>query len=119
MAAMVRNAKRLIARAKLFSHIARQTGQLIYTFAVTPAEASRRRAIANMTDAILLERESIQATFREWQSEQDALDAELSESLAALSAFQSHLDSWQQQLARERESLHRGTGTTGAGAAHV
>jgi exonuclease SbcC len=34
------------------------------------------------------------------------VDAQLNESLAALAAYQSHLDAWQQQLAREREELH-------------
>jgi septal ring factor EnvC (AmiA/AmiB activator) len=49
--------------------------------------------------------ESVRATFREWNAERDSLDAELSESLAALEAYQQHLDDWQRQLAAEREKL--------------
>jgi chromosome segregation ATPase len=49
--------------------------------------------------------EAIRGTFREWHAHEQPLAAELSESLAALSAYQSHLDSWQAELAREREAL--------------
>ena len=44
-------------------------------------------------------------TFRHWHAEQESLESQLAESLAALSAYQSHLDAWQQQLARDREEL--------------
>jgi chromosome segregation ATPase len=56
-------------------------------------------------DTLILERESIHSTFRRWQTEQEPLHAQLAESLAALSAYQTHLDSWQRQLARERNEL--------------
>src|SRR5882757_9825982 len=56
-----------------------------------------------MTLAATVNGDAIRETFREWNAERDSLDAELSESLAALEAYQLHLDTWQQQLARERE----------------
>jgi hypothetical protein len=46
-------------------------------------------------------------TFRHWHAEQESLEAQLAESLSALSAYQSHLDAWQQQLARERAELRK------------
>jgi len=49
--------------------------------------------------------EAIRGTFQQWRAEQEPLAAELSESLAALAAYQSHLDAWQQQLARQRDEL--------------
>jgi chromosome segregation ATPase len=51
--------------------------------------------------------EAIRASFRQWQSELEPLEEQLSESLAALAAYQSHLDAWQQQLAIEREELNQ------------
>jgi chromosome segregation ATPase len=58
-----------------------------------------------MTASVLLDRDTIVDKFRQWDAAQQPLDAELSESLAALAAFQSHLEAWQSELARERESL--------------
>jgi chromosome segregation ATPase len=58
-----------------------------------------------MTNTLVQEYESVRETFRVWHAEQESLDAQLAESLAALTAYQSHLDSWQQQLARERAEL--------------
>jgi chromosome segregation ATPase len=55
--------------------------------------------------AAIADRETVLASFRGWQAEQQSLDAQLAESLAALAAFQSHLDSWQQQLSAERDEL--------------
>jgi chromosome segregation ATPase len=52
-----------------------------------------------------LDCESIRGAFRQWRAEQEPLEAQLAESLAALSAYQSHLDAWQQQLVRERDEL--------------
>jgi predicted nucleic acid-binding Zn-ribbon protein len=49
--------------------------------------------------------ETVRQTFQAWNAERESLDSELSESLAALEAYQLHLDGWQQQLAREREEL--------------
>ncbi len=49
--------------------------------------------------------DAIRETFQAWNAERDSLDAQLSESLSALTAYQSHLDAWQQQLARERDDL--------------
>jgi chromosome segregation ATPase len=43
--------------------------------------------------------------FRHWHAEQESLEEQLSESLTALSAYQSHLDAWQERLARERNEL--------------
>lgn len=58
-----------------------------------------------MTASVLLDGETIRDAFRQWDEGQQPIDAELSESLAALSAFQAHLDAWQQELARERDEL--------------
>jgi chromosome segregation ATPase len=58
-----------------------------------------------MINALLPNCESLRGTFRQWQTEHESLDAQLSESLAALAAYQSHLDAWQQQLARARTEL--------------
>ena len=58
-----------------------------------------------MTLAVIVNGDAIRETFREWNAERDSLDAELSESLAALEAYQLHLDTWHGQLAREREEL--------------
>jgi len=58
-----------------------------------------------MTLATALNSEAVRETFQAWNAERDSLDAQLNESLAALSAYQSHLDNWQQQLARERDDL--------------
>jgi chromosome segregation ATPase len=58
-----------------------------------------------MTASVLLDRNAIVETFRQWDEARQPLDAELSESLAALAAFQSHLEAWQQELAGEREKL--------------
>jgi chromosome segregation ATPase len=53
----------------------------------------------------VVDREVVQDSFRQWQTEQSLLDAQLAESVAALDAYQSHLDGWQEELAREREEL--------------
>jgi DNA repair exonuclease SbcCD ATPase subunit len=58
-----------------------------------------------MTLVATVNGDAIRETFREWNAERDSLDAELSDSLTALEAYQLHLDAWQQQLAREREEL--------------
>ena len=60
-----------------------------------------------MADLITIECQSVRDTFREWHTQQEQLDAQLSESLSALSAYQSHLDQWQEQLCREREDLRK------------
>jgi chromosome segregation ATPase len=57
------------------------------------------------TDTALIDSEAIRGTFRQWRAEQEPLDAELAESLSALSAYQSHLDDWHAKLARERDDL--------------
>jgi chromosome segregation ATPase len=58
-----------------------------------------------MSLASTINSEAIRESFRKWNAERDSLDSELSESFAALSAYQLHLDVWQQQLARERDEL--------------
>jgi chromosome segregation ATPase len=57
------------------------------------------------TETILLDRDAFRTTFDAWATEQESIDAQLSESLAALAAYQSHLDAWQQELAQERSEL--------------
>ena len=54
---------------------------------------------------LVVDRECVADSFREWHAEQQLLDAQLAESVAALDAFQSNLDNWQQELARERDEL--------------
>jgi septal ring factor EnvC (AmiA/AmiB activator) len=58
-----------------------------------------------MTDTLQIDCESIRQTLHEWRAEQETFDAQLTESLSALAAYQSHLDAWQKQLANEREQL--------------
>jgi chromosome segregation ATPase len=58
-----------------------------------------------MTLVATVNSDAIRETFREWNAERDSLDTELSESLAALEAYQLHLDTWNGQLARERKEL--------------
>src|SRR3954469_15029972 len=58
-----------------------------------------------MTLSSTISGDAIRETFREWNEERDSLNAELSESLVALEAYQLHLNEWHQQLAREREQL--------------
>jgi septal ring factor EnvC (AmiA/AmiB activator) len=58
-----------------------------------------------MSLALPITSAAVRETFRAWNTERESLDAQLNESLAALSAYQSHLDGWQQQLARERDEL--------------
>jgi chromosome segregation ATPase len=58
-----------------------------------------------MTATTPFDCEAIRGKFRQWQVEQEPIAAQLSESLSALSAYQSHLDAWQQQLAQERGEL--------------
>jgi predicted nucleic acid-binding Zn-ribbon protein len=58
-----------------------------------------------MTETIQLDRDALHATFDTWTAAEESLDAQLNESLEALSAFQSHLDGWQRELAAERTAL--------------
>ncbi|HEX5470330.1 MAG TPA: hypothetical protein VFW73_00500 [Lacipirellulaceae bacterium] len=58
-----------------------------------------------MTVAVPISSDEVRQTFRAWNAERDSLEAQLNESLAALSAYQSHLDGWQKQLAHERDEL--------------
>ena len=57
------------------------------------------------TESLLLDRDAVHSKFDEWTAEQESLDAQLSESLSALAAYQSHLDAWQRQLSQERDEL--------------
>ena len=63
-----------------------------------------------MTLTSTINGDAIRQTFQAWNAERDSLDSELSESLAALEAYQNHLDTWHQQLAREREELQNARG---------
>lgn len=58
-----------------------------------------------MTFAPAFNSETIRETFQAWNAERESLDTELTESLAALEAYQQNLDNWRTQLAREREEL--------------
>ncbi len=66
------------------------------------AEAKYRPMTTELT---LLDRDTLHATFDTWAAAEESLDAQLSESLEALAAYQSHLDNWQRQLADERTAL--------------
>jgi chromosome segregation ATPase len=57
------------------------------------------------TDTLQLDREALHATFDSWTAVEESLDVQLSESLEALAAYQSHLDAWQKQLAEQRNEL--------------
>jgi chromosome segregation ATPase len=59
------------------------------------------------TATITLDRELVHRSFRDWQADQAVLDAQLNDSVVALEAYQSHLDHWQRELARERDDLQR------------
>src|SRR5215471_12821082 len=59
------------------------------------------------TATITVDRELVQRSFRDWQAEQAVFDSQLMESVAGLEAYQSHLDGWQRELARERSELER------------
>jgi len=52
-----------------------------------------------------IDRESIANSFRAWHEEQRQLDAQLAESFAALDAFQTSLERWQQELVQERDAM--------------
>jgi septal ring factor EnvC (AmiA/AmiB activator) len=54
---------------------------------------------------VVIDRESITNSFRAWHDEQQQLDAQLAESVAALDAFQTNLERWQQELVQERDEL--------------
>jgi septal ring factor EnvC (AmiA/AmiB activator) len=56
---------------------------------------------------VVIDRESITNSFRAWHEEQQQLDAQLAESVAALDAFQANLDRWQAELVQEREELRQ------------
>jgi septal ring factor EnvC (AmiA/AmiB activator) len=58
-----------------------------------------------MTLAPAFSGDTVRETFQAWNAERESLDSELSESLAALEAYQANLDAWHQQLACEREEL--------------
>ncbi|MEX0610931.1 MAG: hypothetical protein WD738_11465 [Pirellulales bacterium] len=59
------------------------------------------------TESPIIDCEAVRGAFRQWRAQQEPLAAELSESLTALSAYQSHLDAWQRQLAVERDELRQ------------
>ena len=85
-----------------------RAGQRTYWFAAFGGmSACSAHAFRNMTEMLLLEPDSIRETFREWHAERESLDAQLAESLSALSAYQSHLDTWQQELAQKRDELRK------------
>lgn len=56
-------------------------------------------------ETLTLDAGALRESISLWQAEQESLDAEWNESLAALVAYQSHLDGWQQVLAEQREQL--------------
>ena len=73
--------------------------------------ADRQGEIAMSSPLVAVDRAVVEHSFRAWQEEQTRLDAQLAESVAALDAYQAHLDNWQQELVREREELRQLRGT--------
>src|SRR2546423_5942580 len=59
-----------------------------------------------MTLTAPINSQAIRDSFRTWNAERESLDTQLTESIAALTAYQSHLDAWQRQLAADREALN-------------
>jgi septal ring factor EnvC (AmiA/AmiB activator) len=56
---------------------------------------------------VVVDRESITNSFRIWHEEQQQLDSQLAESVAALDAFQATLETWQLELVQERDELRQ------------
>jgi hypothetical protein len=90
-------------------------GQIVTRFAVcakrkgsilraAPQGTAPNARGTNMT-TLTIDCESLHESFTQWQAEQQALDAQWIESLDALAAYQSHLDTWQNDLARQRQEL--------------
>lgn len=75
--------------------------------ATVESTAHLHAMLQTMTDTLHIDCESIRAAFHEWRTEHDSFDAQLTESLSALAAYQSHLDAWQKQLAQDRDELRR------------
>jgi septal ring factor EnvC (AmiA/AmiB activator) len=57
------------------------------------------------TAPIAMDHQIIRDSVRAWYEREDSLDGQLADSLAALEAYQAHLDAWQRDLAEERRSL--------------
>jgi hypothetical protein len=60
-----------------------------------------------MTTAVAIDCQPVHDSFGQWRADQEALDAQIADSVAALAAYQSHLDAWQHKLAEEREELRQ------------
>ena len=58
-----------------------------------------------MTAAQIIQTDAVRESFQAWNAQRESLDSQLNESLAALAAYQSHLDGWQERLAKDREEL--------------
>jgi septal ring factor EnvC (AmiA/AmiB activator) len=69
---------------------------------------STRRCTRDLTMTLTasINSHAIRESIRTWNAERESLDAQLAESIAALTAYQSHLDTWQRQLATDRKTLH-------------
>jgi septal ring factor EnvC (AmiA/AmiB activator) len=65
----------------------------------------RRKRLLAMSFTASINSRAVRESIRTWTAERESLDVQLSDSIAALSAYQSHLDAWQQQLAAERNTL--------------
>lgn len=72
---------------------------------VVRAQSLPRASAVAMTFAPAFSSEAIRETFQAWNAERESLDTDLTESIAALEAYQQNLDDWHRQLAREREEL--------------
>jgi chromosome segregation ATPase len=59
------------------------------------------------TSALTLDHEPFTDCFRQWRADEQEFAAELEDSLAALDAYQAHLDHWARELAAERNTFQR------------
>jgi DNA repair exonuclease SbcCD ATPase subunit len=99
----LRGVSRQVVPTHLFKHLFFRAGS--DKAALTWRNFLPRAHSVAMTLVATVNSDAIRETFREWNAERDSLDAELGESLVALEAYQLHLDTWHQQLARERDDL--------------
>jgi chromosome segregation ATPase len=96
-----RRGRRTALDPELFTNLFREANGL----KGRPDGASRPVRATAMNAVLTTHGQALRDTVRAWHAERDAIDSQLSESFEALVAYQSHLDEWQQQLARERQEL--------------
>src|SRR5947207_1287120 len=88
----------------------------LFQFVLSPCTATDRQSLNGstrgctrylaMTITAPINSQAIRESIRSWNAERESLDSQLTESIAALTAYQSHLDTWQRQLAADRKTLN-------------